>query len=202
MTAKGHIIRNLAYNLSKAPVVFDFKSRSEFLNGFSKRKAQRRKKGNLINLQKEQKRKRDEQTMFQKHIQNEYQKTIDAVKTNYGENRSEFSVNHNPQVEQATIFYPQGTQSDPFGDVSIQVSTLESPQFTLVNRILVVSNTVDSNREVTVTHTNGEKMKKIPKFARFKQLSKSSRLFAKRKELRKDRDMGNTGSHKRKRGHS
>jgi hypothetical protein len=175
---------------NNAAVVFDMKSRSEFLGGFSKRKAERRKKGNLINLKKELKRKREEQTMFRQHIQTEYQKAVDATIHNYGDAKqvSQSIVNQGPAIEEERLeFYPKYKDiKDPFGDVSVQISSLESPQFAILNRGVPVPETLAEEGEKTVPESGkSSAKKKLPLFARFRQVNKSSKLFTKRIEKRK-----------------
>ena len=183
----------------KEALVFDMKSRSEFLGGFSKRKAERRKKGNLINLKKEQKRKREEQTMFKQHIQTEYQKAIDAAKHNFGNDVKEVTESIGDlenTIEERMDFYPKDLNTkDPFGDVSVQISSFESPQFALLKKAIVPP--AEEGSCPAPTSTSEPRKKKLPLFAKFKHLTKSSQLFAKRKEKRKD-SRRQTGALKKK----
>lgn len=123
----------------KEAIMFDVKGRFEFLNGFSKRKAERRQKGNLINMKKEQKRKREEQNLFKQHLHTEYEKTLEAVRHNTGRN-SELETNaeniQTPIIEDHVEYFPSADK-DPFGDVSVQITALESPEYSTMSRALV-----------------------------------------------------------------
>jgi hypothetical protein len=174
----------------KEAIVFDIKSRCEFLGGFSKRKAERKKKGNLKNLKKELKRKKDEQNSYKHHIRTEYQKAVSAARHNMGVDGQEKNTVTEDQVviEERVDFYPQDKSiEDPFGDVSIQISALESPQFTTLNRALPSERPVDSTKPVAIsTPVANASKKKIPTYAKFKQMSKSSQVFQKRKDKRRE----------------
>ena len=148
---------------------------------------ERKKKGNLINLKKEIKRKKDEQSSFQRHIQSEYQKAVTAARHNMGESEKEVGPISDDQtvIEERVDYYPQNeTNDDPFGDVSIQISALESPQFTTINRALPTESPV-TTPATTATPSPASLKKKIPTFAKFKHLSKSSQVFQKRKDKRR-----------------
>lgn len=134
----------------KEAILFDVKGRFEFLNGFSKRKAERRQKGNLINLKKEQKRKREEQNLFKQHLHAEYEKTLEAVRHNTGRNTE---VDTNPQsspetpVIESRVEYFPSADKDPFGDVSVQITALESPEYSTMSRALVAPVKDESARD-------------------------------------------------------
>jgi hypothetical protein len=161
-------------------IKFSVKRRFEFLGGFQKRKEERRKKGNLINLKKEQKRKKDEATSYKQHVQAEYQKAVDAIVHNQGAITS-VTPTAAEVLETAVTFYPAIESIDPFGEVSVQVSSLESPEF---------SRTYTGELPRPSTENHGEKVpsassKKLPVYARYKQLTRSSKfLHRKRSEPR------------------
>ena len=173
----------------KEAIVFDIKSRTEFLGGFSKRKAERKKKGNLKNLKKELKRKKDEQSSFQRHIQTEYQKAVSAARHNMGEDKTNNVVTEDQVViEERVDYYPQDKSvEDPFGDVSIQISALESPQFTTLSRALPTEPETPTSETPAPTGAAPANVKqKIPTYAKFKRMSKSSQIFQKRKDKRRE----------------
>jgi hypothetical protein len=119
-------------------IMFDVKSRFEFLAGFSKRKAERRTKGNLINLKKELRRKKEESTLFKEKLNAEYQKTVEAVRHNYGtEHVASTQEESTPVIEERLEYFPL-LDTDPFGDVSVQISALESPEFASMSRALPI----------------------------------------------------------------
>lgn len=200
----GRVNQVKSFKKKKEPLVFDMKSRSEFLGGFSKRKAERKKKGNLKNLKKELKRKKEEQTMFKQHVQTEYQKAVDATVHNFGKNEEliaeKDSLVTTDVLEERVDFYPKDMKAsqDPFGDVSIQISSMESPQFSMLNRA--------SSLEPSTEAPKGQvpSKKKTPVFARFKQLNKSNKLFSKRIDKRKEnrRHNGSIKKKKSKKSHS
>lgn len=168
----------------KEAITFNVQSRFEFLNGFSKRKAERKKKGNLINLKKEQQRKRDETNQYKHHVQKEYQKTIAAAKHNYGAEEVVATVEQIPVVEEHTVFYPNAG-SDPFGDVSIQISSLESHQFATLNRALDNGDQPPKAPAVKTEQKTTTATKSKP-FAKFKRLARSSKFLQKRKVRAKE----------------
>ena len=168
----------------KEAITFDVKGRFEFLNGFSKRKAERKKKGNLINLKKEQRRKREEANQYKQHIQSEYEKVIDAVRHNYGQPEPDAPETRIPVVEEQTMFFPKGT-TDPFGDVSVQISSLESHNFTSLSRALHTPQQLEPEVASTKPKPTGPP-KAVPAFAKFKRLARSSKFLQKRKTRAKE----------------
>lgn len=171
-------------------IKFDVRGRFEFLNGFEKRKEERRKKGNLINLKKMQKRKREEQSSYKQHVQSEYQKAVDAIRHNSktGKDLPEQPQEESPVnvIEESTVFYSKHDDAfDPFGDVSVKVSSLESPDFTRMGSQEV--NPLDENADPSratpkpVTYIKSTK-KATPTFAKLKKLTKSSQFLQNKKK--------------------
>lgn len=121
----------------KSQIVFSTKDRMEFLNGFSARKDERKRKGNLKNLKKERQAKREEQTLFKQHVNTEYTRARDAVVHNLTITRGDdqetvvaLGDTVQSNLDESRVFYPS-TVADEFGDVSVQVTCLESPQFAI-----------------------------------------------------------------------
>lgn len=115
----------------KTQIVFSMKSRLDYLNGFSARKDERKKKGNLVNLKKERQAKREQQNMYRQHVQTEYSRAASAVAHNsktpiVTEQSSRDSV-ATPSADESK-YYPA---LDEFGNVCIQITSLESPQYSL-----------------------------------------------------------------------
>lgn len=155
----------------KEAIVFDVKKRFEYLNGFSKRKAERKIRGNRTNMKKELKMKKIELDTYKRHVQKEFEKAQHAVRHNYGEAENSEEVAQDKNViEDQTHFYP-GQVSDPFGDVSIQITSLESPEFISV---------MDSSRAELLGSTKSPAAppkKKTPTFAKFKHMTKSRKFI-------------------------
>ena len=141
-------------------IMFDVKSRFEFLSGFSKRKAERRTKGNLINLKKELRRKKEETSLFKEKLNAEYQKTVEAVRHNYGTDNVASTVEEStPVIEERVEYFPL-LDTDPFGDVSVQISALESPEFASMSRALPVAREPTDKPEDTPAVKKVESAKK------------------------------------------
>ena len=175
---------------------FDVRGRFEFLNGFQKRKEERKKKGNLKNLKKEQKRKREEASSYRNHIQSEYDRTISAVRHNYhGDDQpvdaEETSTN---VIAEETVYYPP-QEADPFGEVCIHITSLESPQFVKAADLAQQEDDGEEGAEKKpsgpkpVAGAAGKTNKKTPTFVKFKQLTKSSQFLLKRKKTERTKKM-------------
>lgn len=121
-------------------ISFDTKSRFEYLRGFSARKDLRKKKGNLKNLKKQLQQRKDEQNVFRSHVQDEYKKALHAVEHNIKIGQS--PVSSVPEVAEQPIeaemvatvtHFQQDDIEDPFGNVSVQVVPIESPDYARVS---------------------------------------------------------------------
>ena len=164
-------------NKRESEIKFSVKSRFEYLEGFQKRKEDRRKKGNLINLKKEQRRKREEASSYKQHVQTEYQKAVDAIRHNQGP-CSTASQSEGTVLESAVTFYPAVENLDPFGEVSVQISSLESPHFSrsASDDIIAAKDKIQSDNLSTKSSS-----KKLPTFASFKKLARSSKFLQKKR---------------------
>ena len=124
-------------------IKFSTKSRFEYLEGFSKRKQERQKKGNLKNLKKQIKEKREEQNLYKQHIQTEYQRSLDASKHNYNLNRTEEEPVAEPTtpeitdiIQEESVYFPTSQNDDVFGEVTVHVTSLESPEYSTLTRVV------------------------------------------------------------------
>lgn len=161
----------------KKEIVFSMKSRLEFLNGFSARKDERKRKGNLKNLKKERKAKREEQSSFKHHVQSEYTKAVDAVVHNLATSEVLDANEIVGSIEEKQTFYPA---VDEFGDVSIEVTCLESPQF-----IAPIAYVAGTKKIKTPVETKGKKVRKAVIFNPKKKKEKTKQSNSSGKGLKR-----------------
>jgi len=123
-------------------VKFSTKDRSTFLNGFSTRKLERKSKGHLKTKKKLIQEKHREKQQFTSHIQKEYEKAHKSVLANMKQGSIEEGVNEAvqnqlPTIEDETKYFTKEKVSaidDGFGDVVVQISSLESPEFARISQ--------------------------------------------------------------------
>ncbi len=113
---------------------FSTKSRFEYLRGFSARKEERRRKGNKVNLRKQLQERKEEKSSYRTHIQEEYKKAVDAVTHNSRVGHTtlpleEMVATETSCIDESVTHFEQNDNSDPFGNVSVHVTSLESPNF-------------------------------------------------------------------------
>jgi len=168
----------------KEALVFDVKKRFEYLNGFSKRKAERKIRGNRKNMKKEILRKKSELETYKNHVQKEFEKAQVAVRHNYGITDDIEDPEESNIIEQQTQYYPVEETADPFGEVSIQITSLESPEFITMRPSAVEQATKDNK-------CGSEPPKKrTPTFAKFKHMAKSSKFTNRHKKQKDDKSKG------------
>jgi hypothetical protein len=119
-----------------AEIKFSTKDRCTFLNGFSTRKLERKSNGHLKNKKKQILEKQHEKRQYANHIQKEYEKAHTSAIANMNKgNESLMKVEEDvlPTLEDETRFFTREDCSsiidDGFGDVVVQISALESPEF-------------------------------------------------------------------------
>lgn len=169
--------------IKKQPIVFDVKKRFEYLNGFSKRKAERKLRGNRSNMKKELQSKKKELDTYKRHVQKEFERAQEAVRHNYGidqlDNAESAPKEGTNVIEQETHFYPGEHAADPFGEVSIQITSLESPEFMTVSPSTVEKATEEKGKKALDPPAF---KKKLPTFAKFKHMTKSRKFVDKKKQ--------------------
>jgi hypothetical protein len=121
-----------------AEIRFSTKERSTFLNGFSTRKLERKSKGHLKTKKKLIQEKHNEKRQFTSHIQKEYEKAQKSAIANIGKIDDGIEDGVLPTLEDETMYFSRESSSaiadDGFGDVVVQISSLESPEFAKISQ--------------------------------------------------------------------
>ncbi len=116
---------------ARSEIKFSVSDRFEFLNGFTKRKNERKRKGHKKAIEKVKEEKRIERENRKSVIEAEYRKALDAARANYGQSNEDTTGQAEKaevitSVKESETFFPG---DDEFGEVNVQIMPLEAPQF-------------------------------------------------------------------------
>ena len=117
----------------KVELKFSTKARREFLHGFSQRKKERQTKGHLKAKKKLMEEKQKDRQNIRSHINKEFHKAQESALINMRKESVGSIIQVKPTVlEDRVLYYERDSACDAddgFGDVHVQVSSLESPEF-------------------------------------------------------------------------
>ena len=116
---------------NKSELKFSKKSRLDFLQGFSQRKKERQTKGHLKAKRKLMEERQKDRQNIRSQINKEYTKAQESALKNMGHSVETVST-QSVVLEDRVVYYEKDSTKDMdgFGDVHVQVTSLESPEFT------------------------------------------------------------------------
>jgi hypothetical protein len=131
LPAKKHGAKKEFRKDNKSEVKFSKKSRLDFLQGFSQRKKERQTKGHLKAKRKLMEEKHKDRQTIRSQINKEFTRAQESALKNIGHAVEPVST-QSVVLEDRVVYYEKDSskQTDGFGDVHVQVTSLESPEFT------------------------------------------------------------------------